>query len=82
MRIPLNKNTIGKDEKKALNRVFDTGYMTMGAVTKKFEAAFSKYLGVKHAIYVNSGSSANLLAFSAIKDNDKQIKPKTTKKII
>ncbi len=82
MRIPLNKNTIGKDEKKALNRVFDTGYMTMGAVTKKFEAAFSKYLGVKHAIYVNSGSSANLLAFSAIQDNDKLIKPKTTKKFI
>ena len=26
---------------------------------------------MKHAIYVNSGSSANLLAFSAIQDNDK-----------
>tara|TARA_B100000900_G_scaffold351521_1_gene318659 strand:- start:2014 stop:3213 length:1200 start_codon:yes stop_codon:yes gene_type:complete len=71
MRIPLNKNTIGVSEKKALNKVFDSGYMTMGKVTKKFETTFAKYLGVKHAIYVNSGSSANLLAFSAIQDNDK-----------
>ena len=71
MIIPLNKNTIGKAEKNALIKVFDSGYMTMGKVTKKFEAAFSDYLGVKHAIYVNSGSSANLLAFSAIQDNDK-----------
>ena len=71
MIIPLNKNTVGKAEKDALNKVFDSGYMTMGKVTKKFETTFAKYLGVKHAIYVNSGSSANLLAFSAIQDNDK-----------
>tara|TARA_B100001989_G_C24545991_1_gene470809 strand:- start:1442 stop:2653 length:1212 start_codon:yes stop_codon:yes gene_type:complete len=71
MIIPLNKNMIGKAEKKALDKVFESGYMTMGNVTKKFENAFSKHMGVKHAIYVNSGSSANLLAFSAIQDNDK-----------
>ena len=71
MRIPLNKNTIGKSEQKAFNKVFDTGFMTMGKITKKFESKFAEYLNVKHAIYVNSGSSANLLAFSAITDSDK-----------
>tara|TARA_Y100001935_G_scaffold137411_1_gene113708 strand:+ start:554 stop:1756 length:1203 start_codon:yes stop_codon:yes gene_type:complete len=71
IKIPLNKNTIGNAEKRALNKVFDSGYMTMGKITKKFERAFAQHLGVKHAIYVNSGSSANLLAFSAIQDNDK-----------
>lgn len=71
IKIPLNKNTIGNAEKRALNKVFDSGYMTMGKITKKFEGAFAQHLGVKHAIYVNSGSSANLLAFSAIQDNDK-----------
>ena len=81
MIIPLNKNTIGNAEKLALNKVFDSGYMTMGKVTKKFEKAFSAHLGVKHAIYVNSGSSANLLAFSAIQDNDKFRKIKSKKKI-
>ena len=45
--------------------------MTMGKVTRKFESDFAKFIGSKHAIYVNSGSSANLLAFSAIFDNDK-----------
>lgn len=80
MYIPLNKNTIGNDERRALLKVFDSKYMTMGTVTKKFEAEFAKYLGVKNAIYVNSGSSANLLAFSAIKDNDVLIKPQINKK--
>jgi len=78
IKIPLNKNTIGDSEKKALIKVFDSGYMTMGKVTKEFEKKFAKHLGVKHAIYVNSGSSANLLAFSAIQDNDK-FKPKSVK---
>jgi len=82
MRIPLNKNTIGNAEKKALNKVLDSGYMTMGKVTKKFEAEFAKYVGVKHAIYVNSGSSANLLAFSAISDNDKLHNAKERKKFL
>ena len=82
VKIPLNKNTIGKDERKALLKVFDSGYMTMGKITKKFESVFAKYIGSKHAIYVNSGSSANLLAFSAIQDNDKLIKPKINKKFI
>ena len=54
VKIPLNKNTIGKAEKIALNKVFDSGYMTMGKVTKKFEKKFAEHLGVKHAIAVTS----------------------------
>jgi CDP-6-deoxy-D-xylo-4-hexulose-3-dehydrase len=71
MIIPLNKNTMGRDERKALIKTFDSGYMTMGKKTVEFEKKFAKLLNVKHAINVNSGSSANLLAFSAIIDNDK-----------
>ncbi len=71
MIIPLNKNTMGREERKALIQTFDSGYMTMGKKTKEFEKKFAKYLNVKHAINVNSGSSANLLAFSAIINNDK-----------
>ena len=47
--------------------------ITMGEITKKFELEFSKYLNVKYALMVNSGSSANLLAAFALinprKDN-------------
>ena len=73
MKIPLNKNTMSKEERSAMIKVFDSGYMTMGKVTKKFEKKFAQMLGVKHAINVNSGSSANLLAFSAIVDIKKRI---------
>ena len=40
--------------------------MTTGEYTKKFESKFSKMFGVKYVSVVNSGSSANLLAFMAL----------------
>ena len=43
-----------------------TGNITMGEITRKFETEFAKFLGVKYALMVNSGSSANLLAFFAL----------------
>lgn len=41
-------------------------WLTSGKWTKKFEQSLAKYLGVKYALMVNSGSSANLLAFFAL----------------
>ena len=38
-------------------------WLTSGRFTKEFESEFAKYLGVKYCSLVNSGSSANLLAF-------------------
>ena len=52
------------------------GKITMGEITKKFENEFAKYLGVKFALMVNSGSSANLLAFFAL------INPENKKKLL
>ncbi len=40
--------------------------LTMSNITKKFELAFSKFVGSKYALMVNSGSSANLLAAFAL----------------
>ncbi|MDC0488525.1 DegT/DnrJ/EryC1/StrS family aminotransferase [Pelagibacteraceae bacterium] len=39
------------------------GQITMSSITKKFEKKFARYVGSKYALMVNSGSSANLLAF-------------------
>ena len=39
------------------------GQVTMSTITKKFEKEFAKFVGSKYALMVNSGSSANLLAF-------------------
>ena len=41
-------------------------WLTYGRFSRQFEAGLSAYLGIKHALLVNSGSSANLLAFAAL----------------
>ena len=41
-------------------------WLTSGRYTDKFESDFAKYLGVKYCSLVNSGSSANLLAFMTL----------------
>ena len=41
-------------------------WLTSGRYTEEFEKGFSEYLGVKYCSLVNSGSSANLLAFMAL----------------
>ncbi len=41
-------------------------WLTSGRYTEKFERRFAEYLGVKYCSLVNSGSSANLLAFMAL----------------
>lgn len=41
-------------------------WVTMGEKVKKFEEEYAKYIGVKYAIMVNSGSSANLLALAIL----------------
>jgi CDP-6-deoxy-D-xylo-4-hexulose-3-dehydrase len=42
------------------------GWLTTGRFNEQFEKNLAKFLGVKYAITVNSGSSANLVAFSTL----------------
>ena len=41
-------------------------WLTTGRFSDQFEKEFAAWLGVKHAHLVNSGSSANLIAFSVL----------------
>jgi CDP-6-deoxy-D-xylo-4-hexulose-3-dehydrase len=59
---PLAENTIGDREIAAAIEVLRSGRFTMGSRVREFEAAFADRLGAGHAVMVNSGSSANLLA--------------------
>ena len=80
---PYNADEIWEALDSMLN--FET---TMGNKVRKFEKEFAKYVGVKYAIMVNSGSSANLLALSIlanpllgnkrIKNNEEIITPAVT----
>lgn len=52
-------------------------WLTTGRFSKEFEKNFAEWIGVKHAHLVNSGSSANLIAFSVLTApelGDRQIK--------
>jgi len=42
--------------------------LTQNKYVRKFEEKWSRWLGVKYSVFVNSGSSANLLSIKAIKD--------------
>ena len=82
LHIPLNKNTLGAAEISAAKAVLDSGELTMGEECAAFEREFAAYVGAKHAIMVNSGSSANLIALFAlanplltVTDNRRRIEP-------
>lgn len=42
------------------------GWLTAGRFTEQFERSLARYVGVRGAVFVNSGSSANLVALSAL----------------
>jgi CDP-6-deoxy-D-xylo-4-hexulose-3-dehydrase len=50
----------------SLKRSFETGWYGFGEKCVEFEQAFAKHIGTSHATFVNSGSSANLLAVAAL----------------
>jgi CDP-6-deoxy-D-xylo-4-hexulose-3-dehydrase len=53
-------------------------WLTTGRYATEFEQRFAEWMGVKHCLLVNSGSSANLVALSTLtspKLGDKQLKP-------
>ncbi|RIX44789.1 MAG: CDP-4-keto-6-deoxy-D-glucose-3-dehydrase [Rhodocyclales bacterium GT-UBC] len=45
----------------------DNPMLTNGAQVRAFEAEWSRWLGVKHSVFVNSGASANLLTMALLK---------------
>ncbi|MBL6933619.1 MAG: DegT/DnrJ/EryC1/StrS family aminotransferase [Rhodospirillales bacterium] len=56
----------GDEELSAIQRVVDSGFFTMSDKVAAFETAFAEYHGLKHAVMVNSGSSANLLSVASL----------------
>jgi CDP-6-deoxy-D-xylo-4-hexulose-3-dehydrase len=64
--VPVSGRVFGASE---IQSLVDSGldfWLTAGRFAARFERAFARYMGVRHAILVNSGSSANLLALSCL----------------
>jgi len=76
--VPVSGKLIGKEEiTKAVESCLD-GWFTTGRFAKEFSKRFAKYMHQRHCILTNSGSSANLLALSALTSpnlGDKRLKP-------
>ena len=64
--IPPSGKLIGAQELKNMVDASLDGWLTAGRFNEQFEKKLAEFIGVKHAITVNSGSSANLVAFSTL----------------
>ena len=64
--IPPSGKVIGGAELQAMTDAVLDGWLTTGRFNEAFEQRLASYLGVRHVLTTNSGSSANLLAFSAL----------------
>ena len=75
--IPPSGKLIGLNEIANMMQASLDGWLTTGRFNKEFEFELSKFLGIKNLLTVNSGSSANLIAFSSLTSylhKDKAIK--------
>jgi CDP-6-deoxy-D-xylo-4-hexulose-3-dehydrase len=66
MQYELSSSSWGPEELDAMQRVMRSGRFTMGDQVRRFEEAFAARFGMKHAVMVNSGSSANLVGVAAL----------------
>ena len=66
MRVSLAPSGLREADIDSINRVLRSGNLTMGSEVLAFEKEMARYLGVKHFIMVNSGSSANLAMVEAL----------------
>ena len=64
--VPVSGKVIGTKELQLMVEASLDGWLTTGRFNAEFEQRLAAFLGVKHAITVNSGSSANLVAFSTL----------------
>lgn len=64
--VPPSGKVVGAEELKNMVDASLDGWLTTGRFNAEFEKKLAAFIGVKHLITVNSGSSANLVAFSTL----------------
>jgi len=64
--VPPSGKVIGAQELKNMVDASLDGWLTTGRFNAEFEKKLAAFIGIKHLITVNSGSSANLVAFSTL----------------
>jgi CDP-6-deoxy-D-xylo-4-hexulose-3-dehydrase len=64
--VPPSGKLLGADELKNMVNASLDGWLTTGRFNFEFEKKLAAFIGIKHLITVNSGSSANLVAFNTL----------------
>ena len=64
--IPPSGKVLGAEELKNMVDASLDGWLTTGRFNASFESKLASFIGIKHLITVNSGSSANLVAFNTL----------------
>lgn len=64
--VPVTGKVFGDNEIAAAMKASSDFWLTAGPYTEEFEREFARKVGMRHAFMVNSGSSANLVALSAL----------------
>jgi CDP-6-deoxy-D-xylo-4-hexulose-3-dehydrase len=64
--VPPSGKVIGAREMQLMTEAALDGWLTTGHFNDDFEQVLGKFLGVRHVLTINSGSSANLLALAAL----------------
>tara|TARA_Y100000590_G_scaffold379898_1_gene447861 strand:- start:200 stop:1363 length:1164 start_codon:yes stop_codon:yes gene_type:complete len=64
----MHNNIINGDKAQLIKFIRKAKIFTQSEQVKKFERMWSKWLGVKYSVFVNSGSSANLITIEALKN--------------
>lgn len=62
--VPVSGKVIGAREVELMTEAVLDAWLTSGRFNDQFERNLGEYLGVRHVLTVNSGSSANLLALA------------------
>jgi len=76
--VPVSGKVLDENELKFMVDASLDGWLTTGRFNEEFEKKLAHFLGVKYLLTTNSGSSANLLAFSALTSDqlgEKAIQP-------
>lgn len=64
--VPVSGKVLGAEDYRNLVDAVLDGWLTAGRFTQEFERGLARYVGARGATFVNSGSSANLLALTAL----------------
>jgi perosamine synthetase len=66
MTIPVQRPCLGQEELQAVGRVFESRWLGLGSCTEAFERELQTFLGVRHAVAVNSGTAALHIALEIL----------------